>query len=157
MGARPTLSTRDSRLVNSTFTGHDSTLCPAMWMDHIYPVVVRPGRPHVDARASEADDARASEAFGRRGTGSFGARPRARVRRARRRGEGAGTSTARSRDTRGRIRGASEGCVERDDEGERVGASEMDAERGGARERGGRETTRSRRRRGEGGEDGDGE
>ena len=56
MGARPTLSTRDSRIVNSTFTGHDSTLCPAMWMDHIYPVVVRPGRPHVDARASEADD-----------------------------------------------------------------------------------------------------
>ena len=48
----------------------------------------------------------------------------------------------------------------RDEDGpqrERVGASEMDAERGGARERGGRETTRSRRRRGEGGEGGDGE
>ena len=43
-------------------------MCPAMWMDHIYLVVVRPGRPHVDARASEADDWRASGAFGRRGS-----------------------------------------------------------------------------------------
>lgn len=54
--------------------------------------------------------------------------------------------------TRGRIRGASERGVERHGERERVGASKMDAERGDARERGGRETTRTWRRRGEGGD-----
>jgi hypothetical protein len=54
--------------------------------------------------------------------------------------------------TRGRIRGASERGVERHGERERVCASGMDAERDGARERGGRETTRTWWRRGEGGD-----
>ena len=64
---RPSLPvTHDSSIQHSRVMTRQCA--PPIWMDHIYPVVVRPGRPHVDARASEADDWRASGAFGRRGS-----------------------------------------------------------------------------------------